>query len=84
VEIDRLRSGKASVLSNNPFVGLQTACHARLLDSQANIFLTRFDFESAAASILYEPHKVAMSMACAPSYTVLCRDIFGWAPLFRF
>jgi hypothetical protein len=32
VEIDLLRSGKASVLSTTPFVGLQTACHARLLD----------------------------------------------------
>jgi hypothetical protein len=30
MEIDRLRSGKASVLSITPFAGLQTACHARL------------------------------------------------------
>ena len=37
VEIDRLRSGKASVLSITPFVGLQTACHARLLDSHGPI-----------------------------------------------
>src|ERR1700730_1932212 len=37
VEIDRLRSGKASVLSVSPFVGLQTACHARLLDSHGLI-----------------------------------------------
>jgi hypothetical protein len=66
VEIDHSRSGKASVLSNNPFVGLQTACHARLLDSPwANIFLTRFNFESAAVSVLYEPHKIAMSVAFA-------------------
>src|SRR5258708_31026630 len=34
---DRLRSGKASVLSITPFVGLQTACHARLLDSHGLI-----------------------------------------------
>ena len=31
VEIDRLRSGKASVLSITPFAGPQTAYHARLL-----------------------------------------------------
>ena len=37
VEIDRLRSGEASVLSITRFVGLQTACHARLLDSHGPI-----------------------------------------------
>jgi hypothetical protein len=28
-----LRSGKASALAITPLAGLQTACHARLLDS---------------------------------------------------
>ena len=35
----------------------------------ANIIPTRFNFESAAVSVLYEPHKIAISMAFAPSYT---------------
>jgi len=50
----------------------------------ANIYLTRFDFESAAASVLYEPHKIAMSMAFATGYALLRRDICGWAALFSF
>ena len=58
VEIDRLRSGEASVLSITPFLGLQAGRHARLLGSRVNIFRARFDCESAATSILYEPHKV--------------------------
>ena len=31
----------------------------------ANIFLRRFNFESAVTPVLYEPHKIAMSMAFA-------------------
>jgi len=81
VEIDRLRSGEASVLSITPFLGLQAGRHARLLDSRVNIFRARFDFESAATSILYEPHKVGWEHSVRHK---LHPDICGWAALFRF
>ena len=81
VEIDRLRSGEASVLSITLFPALQAACHARLLDSRVNIFRVRFNFESAATSILDEPHKVGWEHSVRHK---LHPDICGWAALFRF
>jgi hypothetical protein len=85
VEIDRLRSGKAFRAVDYPFAGPQTACHTRLPDSHGPIsFLTGFNFENAVTPVLYEPHKFAMSTAFATSYTLLRRDICGWAALFRF
>src|ERR1700730_15313100 len=85
VEIDSLRSGKASVLSITPFVGLQTACHARLLDSHGPISSGR-DLISRALQPRFYMSRIrsAMSIAFATSYTLLRRDICGWAALFRF
>jgi hypothetical protein len=84
VEIDRLRSGKASVLSITPFAGLRRRVMRDCLTHMANIFRARFDFESAASPVLYEPHKIAMRIAFVASHTLLRRDIRGWAALFRF
>jgi hypothetical protein len=47
----------------------------------ANIFRTRFNFESAVNLVLYEPHRIAMSTAFGKSHTLLRRDICGWAAI---
>jgi hypothetical protein len=82
VEMDRLRSGKASVLSITPFVGLQTACHARLLDSHGPISSGR-DLISRALQPRFYMSRIwsAMSMAFATSCALLRRDICGCAAL---
>jgi len=84
VEIDRLRSGKASALSIAPLACLQTACRASGLTHMANIFRARFNFESAATSVLYEPHKVGYEYCLCYKLYPASEDICDWAALFRF
>jgi hypothetical protein len=85
MEIDRLRSGNASVPSTTPSAGLQTACHARLLDSHGPISSGPDLISRALQSRFYMGRiRSAMSIAFATSCTLIRRDICGWAALFRF